>query len=41
LKTAKKLGMVTILAVYGQVEKETGKVDYKIKSINQLLKILS
>jgi len=41
LKTAKKLGMTTILAVYGQVEKETGKVDYKIKSINQLLRILS
>jgi putative hydrolase of the HAD superfamily len=40
LKTAKKLGMITVLAVYGQVEKESGKVDYRIKSINQLLKIL-
>jgi len=40
LRTAKKLGMTTILAEYGSVEKEKGKVDYRIKSISELLRIL-
>lgn len=40
LSPAKKLGMLTILAEYGQIKREKGKVDYKIKNINQLTKIL-
>ncbi len=40
LNSARKLGMLTILAEYGQIKREKGKVDYKIKNINQLTKIL-
>jgi FMN phosphatase YigB (HAD superfamily) len=39
---ARKLGMTTSLAKYGQVWKETekGKVDFEINDINEILKIV-
>lgn len=40
LKTANRLGMKTVLAKYGQTQKESGRVDYKINNISQLLKIV-
>jgi putative hydrolase of the HAD superfamily len=40
LKTAKKLGMVTVLAKYGQVGREEGEIDYRINGVNQLLAIV-
>lgn len=39
--TAKKLGMKTALAKYGQIKKEKGRADYIIKDISQLLKIVN
>ena len=36
--TAKKLGMKTALAKYGQIKKEKGKTDFELKDISQLLK---
>ncbi|MCD6226242.1 MAG: HAD-IA family hydrolase [Candidatus Aenigmarchaeota archaeon] len=40
LKIPKKLGITTVLAKYGQLEKEKGKVDYEINDISELLKIV-
>jgi len=37
---AKKLGMVTVLAKYGQIEKEKGKADYEINDISNINEIL-
>ena len=36
---AKKLGMITVLAKYGQTEKERGKADYEISNISEILKL--
>ena len=40
LKIPKKLGIITILAKYGQLEKENGKVDYEINDISDILDII-
>lgn len=40
VRPAKKLGMVTVLAKYGQSEKERGKAHYEIKHISKILKIV-
>ncbi len=37
LSTAKKLGMATVLARYGQVKKEGGRADYSINNIRELM----
>jgi len=36
--TAKRIGMITVLAKYSQVEKEKGKADFEINDINEILK---
>ncbi|MCS7106104.1 MAG: TIGR02253 family HAD-type hydrolase [Candidatus Aenigmarchaeota archaeon] len=41
IKPAKKLGIKTVLAKYGQERKEKGKADFEIKSIDEVLKIVS
>lgn len=38
---AKKLGMLTVLAKYGQIRKEKGKADFEINDISEILKIIS
>lgn len=40
VRPAKKLGMRTALAKYGQDEKERGKADYELKDISDVLKIV-
>ncbi|MEM5882973.1 MAG: TIGR02253 family HAD-type hydrolase [Candidatus Aenigmatarchaeota archaeon] len=40
IKPAKKLGIRTVLAKYGQERKEKGKPDFKIERIDELLKIV-
>lgn len=40
VKPAKKLGMRTVLAKYGQFRKERGKADYEINDISEILKIV-
>ncbi|MEM7826056.1 MAG: HAD-IA family hydrolase [Candidatus Aenigmatarchaeota archaeon] len=40
VKPAKRIGMKTVLAKYGQVEKEKGKADFEIERIEDLLKIV-
>lgn len=40
LNPAKDLGMKTVFATYGEIEKEKGKVDYKIKDIKELSDIV-
>jgi putative hydrolase of the HAD superfamily len=37
---AKKLGMTTVLAKYGQIWKEEGKADFEIYDISEILKII-
>lgn len=41
IKGAKKLGMVTVLAKYGQIFKGKVKADFEIEDISELLKILN
>jgi putative hydrolase of the HAD superfamily len=41
IEPAKKLGMKTALAKYGQEKKEKGKADFKIEKIEDLLKIIN
>lgn len=41
IKGAKKLGMVTVLAKYGQVFKGRVKADFEIEDISELLEILA
>lgn len=36
---AKKLGITTVLAKYGQIEKERGNADFEIDNIKEILKI--
>jgi putative hydrolase of the HAD superfamily len=38
--TAKRIGMITILAKYGQIGKEKGKADFEINDIDEILKII-
>jgi FMN phosphatase YigB (HAD superfamily) len=40
LNPAKKLGLRTALAKYGQTEEEEGKVDYELKAIHDLMEIV-
>lgn len=40
IRGAKKLGMITVLAKYGQIFKGKIKADFEIKDISELLKIL-
>jgi len=40
LDPARKLGLVTALAKYGQREKENGETDYQLASIQDLTKIV-
>ena len=40
LNPAKKLGLRTALAKYGQTEEEEGKVDYELKGIHDLMEIV-
>jgi putative hydrolase of the HAD superfamily len=40
LRPAKQLGLRTAIAKYGQIEIENEKVDYELKDINDLLKII-
>jgi putative hydrolase of the HAD superfamily len=37
---AKKLGMTTVLAKYGQIWKERGKADFEINDISEILRIV-
>jgi len=41
IQPARKLGMKTVLAEYGQIKKEKGKVDSEIRKFKELLKILN
>lgn len=40
IKPAKKLGIKTVLAKYGQEKKERGKADFEIKRVEDLLKFI-
>ena len=40
VKPAKKLGMRTVLAKYGQFREERGRADYEINDISEILKIV-
>ncbi len=40
VKPAKRLGMHTVLAKYGQFREERGKADYEINDISEILKIV-
>jgi len=38
--TAKKIGMTTVLAKYGETKKEKGKADFEINDINEIFNIV-
>ncbi|MEM7825550.1 MAG: HAD hydrolase-like protein, partial [Candidatus Aenigmatarchaeota archaeon] len=40
IEPAKKVGLRTALAQYGQEKKEKGKADFNIKKIDELLKVI-